>query len=93
MPDQMTGTYKAANLAQGVIIISFLPSFEGIIASNLYRCMMFMLLSLVYAKQVYNDKVKLSTKLSHSVSEFILFWLSAMSNIDRIAHHVAIAIR
>ena len=51
------------------------------------------IIAFVSAKQVYNDKVKLSTKLSHSVSEFILFWLSAMSNIDRIAYHLAIAIR
>ena len=51
------------------------------------------IIAFVSAKQVYNDKVKLSTKLSHSVREFILLWLSVMSNIDRIAYHLAIAIR
>ena len=72
-PDQITGIYKATNFSarcnnnikQCLSYKALRESLQAIYIGDVH-----VIITFVSVKQVYNDKVKLSTKLSHSVRKF-----------------------
>ena len=79
MSDQMTGTTKRLILSTGCNILSIIElSVDSIITSDLYRHVL-VIITLIYAKQVHNDKVKLFNEIHFAIPFSIPFWLLVMS--------------